>query len=355
MRRITSVYWIGLISLSSCLSVQRFTIEVQEPAQVTFPADIRNILIVDNSAKQPSAMGITRVYNGVQVEGFELKTDSIAWIAAFSAAKNIRASRFFDQVLFYKIPLREDSDWLATVPLDKTLRDDIFQTYNLDGIISIDRMLTQLEGSVRNNMPELPAPFAHFVEAQSNATLACSIYLYNSENPLTTVTLSDSLSFQETFFVQDNAFFLKEIPESLLNELAYRLGEKLARYMFPSWVQKERIVYTGYDSRMQEALSFMRNKKWNKAEAIWLNAYNSNSQPLSKGKQANNIAVANEMQDQLDLALRWALTAEELFSESRRSPDSNERTWINAYIADLRKRIQDNQLLNIQWGMETGE
>ena len=348
------------MGLSSCLSVQRFTIEVQEPAQVTFPADIKNVLIVNNSAKQPSAMGITRVYNGIPVEGFDLNLDSIGWIAAFSAAKNIRASRFFDQVFFYKAPLREDSDCLATVPLSQTLRDDIFQSHDhdhdLDGIISIDRMLVQLEQSVRcNSADPLDFHFSHFVEAQLNATLTSSIYLYDSESPLTTLTLADSLSFQETFFASDTSVFLKEIPESLINELAYRLGEKLAGYLYPYWVQKQRTVYTGYDSRMQEALSFMRNKKWDKAEAIWTDEYNRNSQALSKGKQANNIAVANEMQDQLDQALHWALTAEELFRESQRSPESNERVWINAYIADLQKRIQDNRLLNIQWGMGSGE
>ncbi|MCL1936871.1 MAG: DUF6340 family protein [Candidatus Azobacteroides sp.] len=359
MRKITNIYGIGLtavMSLTSCLSTQQFTIEVQEPAQVTFPTDIRNVLVVNNIAKQPWDEGITRVYNGRGVEGFDLNMDSIAWITVAAATDKMLSSHFFDQVLWYKEPVREDSDWLTVGALDPAFRNSVFQEQNLDGIISINRMPFKGRVDVRNDMPNQEGlTSAHFVDIQLNAALTSSIYLYNRESPLTTFTLIDSLSFQGTFFSIDKTVFLKEIPESFLNELAYRLGEKLAAYLFPSWVQKKRTIYAGYDSRMQEALSFMRNKKWSKAEAIWINEYDHNSQPLSKGRQANNIAVANEMQDRLDLALQWALTAEELFKENNRSSDSNEKTWIGAYIAELQKRMQDNQLLNIQLGIEAPE
>jgi hypothetical protein len=349
------------------------TIEVQEPAPVTFPLDIANLLVVNNSVTQPNDIGINRNYKGLTINGYELDLDSVAWIASASLASHIRETNFFSAVSFYTKPVRDDNEWLVAAPLSKAFREEIFEQRNFDGIISIDRILINLDERVSTNeegetlfdrilfgqevaverdtlkRPNLTKYKS--IEAKVQAKLICSVYLYERENPLTTFTVSDSLSFRDIFFEnRDVSTIFKELPEALIDELAYNMGENLIYYFTPSWVLKERTIYTGYNSRMQEAFSFSRTGKWDKAEVLWMNEYDKTSKPSDKGKRANNIAIANELQDKLETALRWAEIAKESFQESGLKATSDEFVRINAYITDLQKRIKDDRLLNIQWG-----
>jgi hypothetical protein len=348
-------------------------IEVQEPAPVTFPADIANLLVVNNSVTQPPDMGINRTYKGLTIKGYELNLDSVAWIASASLTSHIRETQFFSDVSFYTEPVRGDNEWLAAAPLSKAFRKDIFEKWNFDGIISIDRILINLDEHVTTNeaeetffdrvlfgqevavesdtLKQLNLTKYKSIEAKAQAKLICSVYLYERDNPLTTFTVSDSLYLRDIFLEnRDVLVIFKELPEALIAELAYNIGEKLIYYLTPSWSLKERTIYTGYNSRMQEAFSFSRTGKWDKAEALWMDEYDKTSKLPDKGKRANNIAIANELQDKLETALRWAEIAKESFQESGLKATSDELVRINAYITDLQKRIQDDRLLNIQWG-----
>jgi hypothetical protein len=363
-----------ILFLYSCASVHLLTIEVQEPADITFPPDIANILVVNNTAKQPGNAGITRTYNGVAIkDDIELNLDSVAWITTVSLLSHINETHFFKEISYYAEPLREDNDWLVAVPLSRRFREAIFDTQ--DGIISIDRILINLDEQViasevkrSNAVPYNPRSDESIpsdtlkqqnittsknIEIKLEAQFTCSVYLYDRESPLTSFTVSDTLSYREIFFEnRDRSVIFKELPEYLMDELAYNIGEKLAYYFIPSWTLQDRIVYSGPNARMQEALSYTRTGKWDRAETIWMNEYAAGSKLAEKGKLANNIAVANEMQDKLKVALQWAEQAQEFFRESDSKVSSGDKLQINSYVEDLQKRIQDNQLLNIQLGVK---
>jgi hypothetical protein len=341
----TGFFFILIIFLSSCTSIHQLSIEVQEPASITFPADVANLLVVNNAAKQPGRSGITRTYNGTIVEDPALNLDSVSWITTASLLSHIRGTHFFKEVSYYKETLRKDDNWLTAEPLSKKFRESIFETH--DGIISIDRILMTLDEQVLAN------DIKQSVEVKLEAKLTCSIYLYNRENPLTAFTVSDTLVFSSVFFdSKDSMSVVKELPEYLIDELAYNTGEKLASYFTPSWTLKDRTIYSGSNARMQEALSFGRTGKWNRAEAVWMNEYAQKFKPADQGKLANNIAVANEMQDKLDIALQWAISAQTHFKASSPNATTSELLEINAYVNDLQKRIQDNALLDLQWGVK---
>ncbi|GHS98562.1 hypothetical protein FACS189421_07370 [Bacteroidia bacterium] len=334
---------IFIIFLSSCASTHQMTIEVQEPANITFPADINTLLVVNNAAKQPGHSGITRTYNGTVVKDPELDLDSAAWISTFSLLSRIKETQFFEEVSLCAEALREDDEWLVAAPLSKKFREEIFETQ--DGIISIDRLLINLDELVTAN--DIKQSAGVRVEAK----LTCSIYVYDREKPLTAFTVSDTLVFSEIFYEnKDSVGVLKYLPEYLIDELAYSIGEKLAYYFTPSWTLKDRTLYSGSNARLQEAFSFARAGKWDRAETVWKNEYDQKSKPSDQGKLANNIAVANEMQDKLEIALQWALSAKENFKAGSSNITAGELLQINTYVNDLQKRIQDNPLLDLQWG-----
>jgi hypothetical protein len=144
--------------------------------------------------------------------------------------------------------------------------------------------------------------------------------------------------------MEDTLASFKELPEYLLDDLAYHVGEKITGILIPSWKERQRFLFSGTQARMQEALSFARNGKWNRSETLWMNEYAVKSKPLDKGKLAYNIAVANEMQDRLDSALQWAIVAR----EHLKAGSAGTTAEIDQYIQELQERLQDNRLLDLQ-------
>ena len=313
-------------------------IEVQEPALITLPIDIAELLIVNNALEQPNDAGIIRTYKELAVKGYPLEFDSISWTTAISLSSHIKDTEFFNDVFLYNEAVRTDDEWMVSVPLSEEFRDEVFNTQGFDGIVSIDRILFQLEEHVKQN-----SALTDYIDAKAEVSLTCSIYLNGRKKPLTTFTLSDSL-FVKQSVVNEPFTIFKEIPENLLYNLAYDIGEKLAYSIVPSWSKETRIIYVGIEARMQEAYSYSKTGKWTAAESIWLNEYEKKSKESDKGKIANNIALANEMQDKLEEALSWAEIAKGHFQNR----DLSKNSHINSYISDLQKRIQNNHILNLQ-------
>ena len=313
-------------------------IEVREPAFISFPIDVKELIVVNNAVEQPNDAGITRTYKELPMETYSLQLDSISWTTAISFVSSIKEANFFDDVFLYNESVRTDDDWMTGLPLSEEFRDEMFNIQGFDGIVSIDRILFKLEEHVSQN-----SALTDFIDMKAEGQITCSIYLYAKEKPLTTFSISDSLFYKRTVS-EDFEVTFKEKPENFLFNLAYNMGEKLAYNIIPSWVTKERVVYVGMEARMQEAYSYSKNNKWATAESIWLKEYNKKSKDSDKGKLANNIALANEMQDKLEEALFWAEKAKEHFLNS----NSSKNSYINNYIPELQKRIQNSQMLNFQ-------
>ena len=329
-----------VLFLSCRSSYYQLEIEVQEPALITFPIDIKELIIINNTVQHPKDVNIIRTYQEIAIEGdiYDLDIDSLSWTAAISLSSHVKNAAFFDEIFLYNERTREDDNWITTIPLAEEFRNDIFNTQGFDGIVSIDRFLFKLDQHVKPN-----SIVTNHIDIKAEGQLTCSIYLYNRERPLTTFTISDSLSYKWTDY-GDSVTIFKEIPENFLYDLAYNMGEKLAHSIVPSWFRETRIIYAGIEARMQEAYRYSKNGRWSVAESIWLNEYEKKSKESDKGKIANNIALANEMQDRLEEALSWAEKAKEHFQKS----DLSKNSHINTYVSDLQKRIRNNQILNLQ-------
>ncbi|MDR0542444.1 MAG: DUF6340 family protein [Dysgonamonadaceae bacterium] len=336
-----SILFTYIILLTSCSGLYRFTIEVQEPAQVTLPPDIVDVLVVNNSAPQPGNMGVNRMYMGTEIRGMELNLDSVASLAAAALAAGLKESRFFDRILFSSVSMRNDKRWMEREPLTETFRAETFGKQGVDGIVSIDRLMIKFDQEVRNNF---------YMNLVIQSITTCTVYIYDRETPLTTFSVTDSLLYSSPV-LGDTVDIFKNFPEYIIEDLACTVGERLSRRIVPSWIEKERFLYAGSQSRMAEALSFARRGKWNHASNLWQNEYVQASSSKSKGKTAANLAAAYEMLDQLDAALQWATAAQNHFGEAGLPDASAEKIRINAYVNDLHKRIRDNSLLDIQWGV----
>jgi tetratricopeptide (TPR) repeat protein len=332
-----------LFAGTACSSVYQLTIDVLEPAPITLPGNVDHILIVNNTTPQANDIGINRIYNDQLITAYELNLDSISWTVIEALSDIIRDSDFFDKVSLYKHRVRTDQKWMSTIRLPENFRNRLFEMQDFDAIISIDKLLFNVEEEVKGNIYESSGDYlSAFVNNKVEGRLGYSIYLYEKTMSELPFTLTDSAVYKNTLMA-DSLEFFKILPEAIINDVAYSLGEKLAYSIIPAWTAQKRTIYTGSHSRMQEALSYSKKGKWDQAESIWLRLFNQESKNVQKAKLSHNLAVASEMQDKPESALLWEEKAKEYFPVG-----SNEEIEASEYISTLRRRIQNNHLLDIQ-------
>ena len=348
MKKYFFIVYSGFFSLIfiSCASVQPVIIEVRKPAQVALPPEIAKVIVVDNSVVQPGDVGVVQTYNELSVKGslsFDLKKQVIQ-----SFGYTLTKAKFFNDVSFSRVSLRDDNDWmLLHKPIPVSVQRELMDTLEFDGIISLDRLLFSVEEKVKDNMPGDKSFPSHYIDLKIEAQAHGSVYIYNQETPLYTFSVKDSLFAKDTFY-EDSLTVMKYIPEVFLKDLAREIGDKMAAVIIPSWIPQERYIYSSSDARSREALSYTKKDNWRHAAEIWQMEYDKKTKVFEKAKIANNIAVAYEIEDNLDEAIRWAALAEELFAKGGAKADSPEILRIQTYRKNLTERKRDNLLLNEQ-------
>ena len=346
------LFFILLIG-TSCSSTYRFLIDVQEPAAVTLPVSAQNVLILNNTIIQPEDYGIERTFNGQSVSNdYPLLLDSMVWLAIGKITNVLNESGFFNTVAVYRELLRTDAEWFSIANLSTEDQADFYNMGNFDALLVVDRLLFSIKEDVKTVKTGAFSfePLA-FLDLKIDGIINCSMYTYGKEKPLISFSVSDSLSTKFTID-NDSILLFKEIPEFLLEELSRRIGNLSAQRFIPTWKTEERTLFTGYGARMQEAAGYAANLQWAKAESIWTIELENKTKLVDKAKIAFNLAVANEMQDKIEQAFTWALKAKEHLKNV--NPDNENQTVeiTNKYISKLEQRIQNNRLLDLQWGRE---
>jgi len=342
-----------LLTSTSCASIYRFSVDVQEPASVTLPVSAQNVLVLNSTVTPPENYGIDRMLDGHSIPtDYPLSMDSMAWSAIDELSSVLNASHFFKTISIYRQPVRSDTEWLSRADLSPATQSDFYEADNYDALLVIDRLLLSVdEKAKRINTEYLASEPSAYVDLRADGILTCSMYVYGKERPITTFNVTDSV-FMKSIVENDSIVLLTKVPEYMLDELSRKMGNHAATYFIPTWKTTERILFTGYRSRMQEAASYASNRQWTNAEAIWSTEMEKATKPFDKAKIAFNLAVANEMQDKIDRALEWAQQAKEYLESIDSKSDSQETELTNQYISALEQRIQHNHLLDLQWGKE---
>ena len=347
------VLYFLLITCSSCSSIYRFSVDIQVPAPVTLPIFAQNVLILNNTGVQPINHGIDRTFEGRAIPAdYPLSLDSMVWSAIDEIAAVLDESGFFNRISTYRKSLRNDSEWLPIARLSPEVQSGFYHTENFDALLVIERLLFSVKENVKIIQPIVysyePTPL---IDLRADGAITCSMYYYGKEKPLITFSLSDSM-FLKSSFINDSTVLFKTIPELVLDELSRTIGNQAATQFIPTWQTAERMLFVSLNPRMQEAAGYAADHQWAKAESLWKAELEKKTKPTDKAKITFNLAVAAEMQDRFESAPIWVQKAKKYFENANPNTDSQDIKLTNQYISELEKRIQNNRLLDLQWGKE---
>lgn len=321
MKKVFLLALIFPIFLGSCISIKYTAFEVKEPATITFPPEIVNLILVDNISV-PSYEG-TDSLSFSDPETVTFDSAKIAFVEALY--HQLDEAEYFGSVDIYPYEIRNDENYFQEQPLLKKQIMDISSEMEADAILSLDNFLV------------LSAVKDYYVYGMAvkelSVGLTAKLNVYTADGK----TLSTPLFFNDTLYWSEESEYgyfqplpsLKEAVESITQVAS----EAIAKQFTPYWSMQTRAYFSD-----KETESLLAANKWNEARTVWETAYENEKGDAKKARLAFNIALANEYLDDLDKAVEWMNKAEELL------PGNQNATTKSQFI--LYKEILDRRQLS---------
>ncbi|MFC4675565.1 DUF6340 family protein [Dysgonomonas termitidis] len=323
--------------LSSCTTINLIPIDVRQPAFISFPPEITNVVIVDNSPTPDNDEETATPNNGPSI----LSMDSARTIFLNSLTKFMNEEKYFNKVELYPYKTYNgSSNDITLLPARKV--QTICQEKDADALISLNLFAISAQLETENT-----AYFSNYSILGTKLGIIMRAYAKDGSQYGNPVGLVDSLFREET---ADWSRIKNNVDEinSLVTEMSVVGADKITGNFIPSWKTSQRWYYSDNSSEMKKAAKFVEQGKWAEAADIWGGLYDD-SKPTKKIRLASNIALANESLDDIENAVKWITTAFEMLPEKSRSELAIQ---IALYKAELDTRLKNIPKLKEQLGIE---
>jgi hypothetical protein len=337
------IVFAGALILSSCSTINHVRIETYNPAEVTFPSDVKNVLVVNNAVPQPDSVGYVYIMGGLLQDTSRVKADSALFDACKHLGETMVDAHFFNDVLLYNGNTRKDTAFTEDKPLTPIGIDSLCAITGADAVISLDQILFSTTRNV-----------SFFAEGYVEGTIAAySTALYRSYVPgkskhLAEIVVNDSLFWDESAESLRDLNQIIPDPENTLREIARDIASKATLNFVPHWQEETRWYYSNMGTSWKEATALAASKKWSDARKIWMNIYDSSRGWKSKAEAASNIALCYEIESKLTDAYEWAHRSYQLYTDHK--DQSAEMTRQTNYVQSLATRLRADKKLNLQLG-----
>lgn len=331
----------AVLLLNSCVSTNFITIDVREPAVVTFDSTIVNVVVVDNSPSvKDSILSMDPYSRKGGIKYIIVPLDSAKWALSKSLAQFMDEENYFGKVSRYRFNTRENDYSDGDAPLTENEIAEICKQTDADALISIDRFI------FGGSLASYDEYFYTDNVLMTQIGVLARAYQANGVRLEPDIVVVDSLFW--TGKSRDNNI-LVPLPayEDAAMETSVKVADKLVNYFVPSWETQNRWYYSGIGGNSNKAVQAIKTDNWREAADIWEKAYDTTENTLTKARLASNIALAYECLDDITESLRWVETSFNLIPEHGNTRLS-ELTTI--YKKALLERIKNKNKLQKQLG-----
>jgi len=336
---------LSILFYTSCTSVKPIVVNVQKPALIILPPGIQKLGIVNNAVPQPPSFGYNRVsYNEKgerELIEVEIPSDSTTIILAETIFEELSDIGYFDEVVLYEIPLRDDLSFSEYRRIDSLEAIELADIMDVDAILSLDRFLI---GSLYQEEPYSFEVKGKILDVKMDAVF--HFYSKNGNKISSPFHYRDSI-YWESVYQGETLISPQEFPDlkDAVHTAARYAGSKIADSFIPSWVEESRVYY----GDVKEANKLADADNWEKARELWMEAFDREESSKKKARLASNIALAYELSDDLKEALKWAQTAVDLFDQTlQTSVDQNNRATAFSYYEHLIDRYKEFKILDLR-------
>lgn len=290
---------VAVMLFSACTTIQYFSFERLQPAEINFPEQVRSVGVVN-------AVPSTDGGNGR--------------VAAEAFAQEIASADYFSQVVICDSALQS---------LDGIQTDSLIQALGVDMLFAIE----QVEVELKKGTYYIPELMAKVPVVDGIVTPLVRSYVAGRETPLFSISKQDTICWE----------LRQDLTEEVIIKEASEYAAKLPmEYLLPYWKEVERYYFDGGNVEMRDAGIFVREGNWDEAGALWQTLYDTKKGKV-KMRAAYNLALYHELQDDFEKAKEYLDTASSLVTEG-----SLEEQLIVLYQLKLQELSKDNHRLKVQ-------
>lgn len=336
---------IGFVFLCSVLSAQQWhtTLDVRRAAKATFPAQINDLLIVNNAISQPDDFGHALIlFEKNSSERIDLSNAPL--LTLFAVAEELDKSGLFSSVSVYEKSVASGT-FFASNSLTKGQTMTLCNEYNSDAVLALDRVVIYDKKEVYE---ATDMNFYAYLEvyAVSNWTLSLPSGKFYS------LSHSDTLYWDG--FSYNSGIALDELPDrkTALLDVAQFTGVEFAKQYIPQWETVDRYLYSNENEHIVQGLEHFTYQRWQQAVDAWMQAWLESSKQQSNKSQrvqvyetaayaAANMAVAEEIMGDLKAAVKWAKLSAETFGKIDKAEALQQQVNMVYYQRQLEQREKE--------------
>ncbi|MEN8228619.1 MAG: DUF6340 family protein [Bacteroidota bacterium] len=270
--------------------------EVLEPATVSFPNHVGQLLILNRA---PVSLNVIGEENRNDLSKEQLvMVDTTVTNSTFRGLLKVLQQSPIDR---FHTPMwlserRADTSSLDDLVLTKREVNTLSDRYGADAVISLELYTVKLDEhqDFYSNAPEIPRTGYYLVSNK----MQWNIYLPDSPRAFDTYTTVDTLYFP---YLLDGQTQPTPNGLNMIQELFYESGMKYGRYLVPIWTHASRVLYKGKGDSLKRASKYTSQGEWDQAHVIWKDLTESDDSTVAS-KAYHNLAIYYELEDNLDSA-----------------------------------------------------
>ncbi len=312
------------MAFTSCIPYKPIGIQTLKPAELSLPKNFSQPVIV---------AGLYRGIQGVEESMAQAAIDSTAALeTVLVLMETLYQSPLFAEI---EIPVvinyREDTS-RTIIAYDWSTIDSIANDNNADLVISLEYMkltpdidsYSYWDGSLNAYYGYLTYKvYAYWRVYDPYTRKINAAYLYR-----------DTLTWEKYDYTSVKVGYQLPGFFSAASYCGYAAGIDYAGMIAPSWMDENRVYFAKGSKEMRKGADFIKENKWLDAASQWQGVITTeNSKPKLCAQAAFNLALANEILGNFDVAKEWLKKSEEYYNIP-------EIEWYTK-ILDYRIRVMD--------------
>lgn len=300
------------IGLSSC-KTSSLSVQVLVPAQINVPQEISSIGLLNYSLPSKD----NRFGNFLEgfLSGESIFADRDASYATLDGCSNkLNNSPRFKSTVLTSEDFRGTGRKQFPLPLEWSQVEMLCKKYNVDAIVALETFDSDLMHTGGSGVRKQTKDGKTFdvVEFWSDLKIRVNagwrIYDYKTKTIIDQNVFADEQGWHATGPTESAARSNLPSKRSCINGAGRFAGEMFAVRISPNWIWVPRYYYVKGNDQFKDAKKYVKLNDWKAAAKIW-SPYTNSLDPKIAGRACHNMALAAEMEGELQVAIDWAKKA----------------------------------------------
>jgi hypothetical protein len=333
---------LAVLLLASC-KTQQLYLNVVEPAPVTVPPYVKSVGVINRSMPTDETRAIDIIDKALSLEGVNLDKDGAQESIKGLSEELLNNSRFSEVKTLSDIDFRTPKLTLFPSPLSWEIVGQICKETGTDALFSLEKFDTDTRISYSNRKVDIKTPLGkipgleHQADMETIVKTGWRIYDPASKMILDEYIYNESIVFSGRGINPLLAASALTGRKDAVKQVSNKSGRGYASRILPFQLRVTRDYYVKGTDNFKIARRKAQMGKWDEAGILWEKETSNRSMKIA-GRACYNMAIINEINGNLDEALKWAQKSYE---------DYNDKLGIR-YVRILENRRDKNDVLKTQ-------